>query len=101
MEKQLNITYRFLSLQELDFLFLKTFNRYQITNKVWYKDSQQYNIKEDYFVEEWNEENKKQVILSLQNCLQEGGAVISAKHQGEVVGFANIENEFLVVVDSI
>lgn len=94
MENQLNIQYRFLSLQEIDLQFLKTFNRYQVTNKVWYKDGQQYNIKEDYFVDEWNEVKKKQVILSLQNCLKVGGAVLAANHQGKVVGFANIENHF-------
>ncbi len=94
MENQINIQYHFLTLQELDLHFLRTFNRYQVTNKVWYKDGQQHNIKEDYFVEEWNEEKKKQVMQSLQNCLNVGGAVIGAYHQGEVVGFANVKNQF-------
>ena len=45
-------------------------------------------------MEEWTDGKKEQVIQSLQNCLKLGGAVISAIHQGEVVGFANIENLF-------
>ena len=94
MDHQINIKYHFLSLQELDLQFLKTFNRYQVTNKVWYKNGQQYNIKQDYFVEEWNEEKKIQVIQTLQNCLKLGGAVIGAYHQDDVVGFANVENQF-------
>jgi len=94
MENQIKIQYRFLSLRELDVQFLKTFKRYQVTNKVWYKDGQQYNIKEDYFVEEWTDDKKIQVIQSLQNCIKLGGSVISADYQGQVVGFASIENQF-------
>lgn len=94
MEKQINIQYKFLTCIDLDLHFLKTFNRYQVTNQVWYKNDQQFNIKEDYFVEEWNEEKKKQVIQSLQLCIKSGGAVLGAYHNGNVVGFANIENDF-------
>lgn len=94
MENQIKIQYKFLTLIDLDVNFLKSFNRYQVTNHVWYKDDQQFSIKEDHFVEEWNDEKKKQVIQSLQDCIKAGGGVVGAFCDDEVVGFANIENNF-------
>lgn len=87
-----NIEYRTLELEDFKSTLLEKFNRYQETRRVWFKEHQnKYNIKEDYFVEEWDDIKKVLVIKALQNCIISGGCVIGAFVDGHIKGFASIE----------
>lgn len=93
MENNINIKYRTLDSGDLGSDLLKKFNRYQETNRVLFKENHQYNIKADRFVEQWDEEKKKLVIQSLQNCIISGGIVIGAFTDSDLIGFASVEGE--------
>lgn len=93
MKKEHHITYKVLGLGDLDPTLLKKFNRYQETNRVWFKENDQYNLKDDRFVEQWNDEKKTLVINSLQNCVKSGGIVIGAFADRDLVGFVSVEGE--------
>ncbi|MBO9131480.1 GNAT family N-acetyltransferase [Bacillus sp. 165] len=93
MEKNNNIMYRELHLDDLNAALLKTFNRYQETKRVWFKDNEQYKLKADYFTEQWDDEKKELVIHSLRHCVKTGGSVVGAFIRTNLVGFANVEGE--------
>ncbi len=88
----MRIICKVLKLSDLLNTFLTKFNRYQETKRVWFKENHQYSIKNDYFVEQWDEEKKQQVIQDLRKCIQSGGSVIGAFFLGDVVGFVNVES---------
>jgi GNAT superfamily N-acetyltransferase len=73
---------------------LQGFNRYQVTTRVRYLDNDRYSYKDDYFIENWDEQKKIEVIRILQRCIDEGGIVVGAYVDGKLIGFANIENTF-------
>jgi ribosomal protein S18 acetylase RimI-like enzyme len=93
MKKFNNVKFKILDRNNLETSLLETFNRYQETNRVLFKENDQYSFKEDHFVEQWNDEKKALVIQSLQNCVQSGGVVIGAFVDSNLVGFASVEGE--------
>lgn len=90
---QNEIKYRFLNELDCHPSLLNTFYRYQETKKVWFNHQGDYSIKEDFFIDEWDDEKKRKVIQSLKSCIQNGGVVIGAYGQDNLIGFANIEGE--------
>lgn len=74
---------------------LKDFQRYQVTRQVRYKGGGKYGIKDDYFVDQWTAAQKVRAVQDLRKCLELGGFVAGAIHDGTLVGFANVENEAL------
>lgn len=89
------INYRVLELSDLDFDILKKFNRYQETNNTYYKKSDGYSIKKNYFTDNWNDKQKKDVVQWLRRCIISGGAVIGAFDEDLLVGFANVEGDLI------
>lgn len=94
MKKNINVEYRALDLAGLDSSLFKKFNRYQETKRVWFKDKDQFSLKVDHFVDQWNDEKKTSVLLELHNCVKSGGVVIGALVENDLVGFANVEKKF-------
>lgn len=88
-----DIEIRILGIADLHPDVLEKFNRYQVTNRVKYKQKDQYFYKEEHFVEYWDEQKKKQVIQYLQKCISKGGFVAGAFINNLLIGFANIENK--------
>jgi ribosomal protein S18 acetylase RimI-like enzyme len=90
-----NINYKFLNPMDLCSDLLKSFDRYQVTNQVYYKDTEkeQYRLKYDQFVEQWDAEKKKQVIADLYRSITLNGFVAAAFLEVEMIGFANVEGE--------
>lgn len=74
---------------------LKDFQRYQVTRQVKYLEQGEYQIKDDYFVDEWTAAQKLCAVQDLRHCLAEGGFVAGAIAAGALVGFANVENLLL------
>lgn len=88
-----NINYKFMDVSSLQSINLKSFNRYQETNRVWYKDNDQFSIKVDHFVEQWDDDKKTLVLQDLKKCVMSGGIVVGAFLEGNLIGFANVEGE--------
>jgi ribosomal protein S18 acetylase RimI-like enzyme len=86
-----NINYKIMDLTSLQSTNLKKFNRYQETNHVWYKDKDQFSLKADHFVEQWDDDKKTLVLQDLQECVKKGGIVVGAIIEGDLIGFANVE----------
>lgn len=89
-----DIVYKILTIEDLVDDLLTNFRRYQETNFVWFKEDDQYKVKEDYFVDYWDGEKKVQVIHSLRQCIVNGGFVVGAFEGKHLIGFANVEGEF-------
>jgi GNAT superfamily N-acetyltransferase len=87
------ITYKLMDLIILQTTSIKKFNRYQETNRVWYKDNEQFKIKPDHFVEQWDDDIKILVLQDLQQCVNSGGIVVGAFLEDDLIGFANVEGE--------
>ncbi|QOR67789.1 GNAT family N-acetyltransferase [Cytobacillus suaedae] len=89
-----DIVYKLLTIEDLTNDVLLNFQRYQETNFVWFKEDDQYKVKEDYFVDYWDGEKKAQVVQSLCQCILNGGFVIGSFIGKQLIGFANVEGEF-------
>ncbi len=89
-----NITIKVLSSNDLNEHSLSNFIRYQETSFVRYEKNGQYLIKEDHFIDDWNLIKKKQIIKHLIDNIYEGGIVIGAFFDAELVGFLCIESVY-------
>jgi N-acetylglutamate synthase-like GNAT family acetyltransferase len=78
---------------DLPLNILKNFNRYQETKKVVYKSGNQFTMKDDQFIDEWNETKKMEVVQSLIQCIDAGGIVVGAYYDNKLIGFASVEAE--------
>lgn len=85
------ITCKVLDLEDLNSRFLSEFNRHQVTEQVWFQDQDEYKLKLDHFIDEWDDDKKAIVIEDLRRCVSQGGKVIGAYEKDGLAGFANIE----------
>ncbi|MBY6037514.1 GNAT family N-acetyltransferase [Fictibacillus nanhaiensis] len=81
-----------LNVDDLHEDFLEKFDRYQVTNQVWFNDNNKYKVKADHFTEQWDTQKKEFVTESLRKCVNRGGVVIGIFHDKQLTGFANVEN---------
>lgn len=88
-----DIIVRLLDTSDLHEDALKFFNRHQVTNRVRYKDSDTYLYKDDYFVDDWDEQKKQKVVSELLQCIATEGIVTGAYHKDRLIGFANVEGK--------
>ncbi|WP_408011839.1 GNAT family N-acetyltransferase [Pseudalkalibacillus sp. A8] len=63
-------------------------------DQVWYKENDQYAIKTDHFIEDWDENKKRLVLQELRNSIQYGGIVAGSFSEAPLIGFASVEGEF-------
>lgn len=89
-----NIEIRFVENADLHENTLQSFNRYQVTKRVKYKENDRYLFKDDYFIDNWDEQKKRQLVLLLKQYITAGGIVAGAFKNNELVGFAAVENNF-------
>lgn len=74
---------------------LKYFNRYQEVNLVWRIIDGEKVLKENRFIEEWDENLKQEIINEdFTICLKHGGAVYGAFHGGKMIAFAALLHDF-------
>ncbi|WP_078378506.1 GNAT family N-acetyltransferase [Sutcliffiella halmapala] len=74
--------------------FLQSFNRYQETKHVYVYNGRNLTLQQEEFTDEWDEAKKRQIVAHLRETVKSGGAVISARQNGRVIGFSVIEPEF-------
>lgn len=89
----MKIKYRKLKKRELCLELFHSFDRHQEVTHCYRKEEGKWVIKEIAFVEEWGEEEKKELIECLKRTIDTGGAVWAAFVKGVCVGFASIESK--------
>ncbi len=74
---------------------LKDFNRYQDVKRCWRKENGDRILKDIPFVEQWEDNEKKETVETLKRCIELGGSVFGAFTGGCLVGFASVDREFI------
>jgi predicted N-acetyltransferase YhbS len=82
---------RRLGLEDLPDDALKSFDRFQLTERVRRRDLYGHVIKDTRFTDDWDEEEKVELVRSLRRCLEKGGCVAGAFMGGVLLGFASVE----------
>lgn len=91
MEKE-DIIIKELNLSDIDKSLLNNFNRYQEVQRCWRKEDSKWILKDNPFIEVWNDDKKQQVIKGLYSCTEQGGVVLGAFHDNKLIGFSSIGN---------
>jgi len=87
------VVIRELKKYEINLPLFSNFNRYQEVTKCWRKIEGEWKIKEISFVDNWDENQYKELVKYLLNTVDTGGTVWGVFKE-ELVGFASLENEF-------
>lgn len=82
------------NLYEIPWDFLKDFDRYQEVKRCWRREEGMWVLRDVPFVEQWNDEDKWEIVSELRQIAQDGGLVLAAFSREECpVGFAAVERE--------
>ncbi len=73
---------------------LDSFNRYQQVTRSWRKENNQWVLKDNPYVEDWDLDKKRNVTRELSDCAGHGGVVFGAFCGGKLVGFATLASRF-------
>jgi len=72
---------------------LEHFERYQEVKKCWRKENGAWKLKDISFIEQWDTTEKSEIIDEFIDCLQNGGVVLGAFKENQLIGFSSIINE--------
>ena len=81
-----------LNLNDINKALLDSFSRYQKVERCWRKDDGKWVLKDNPYIEDWNNEEKQQIINGLYLCRQQGGIVLGAFFNNRLIGFSSIGN---------
>lgn len=85
------IQYRTLSAEEICPALFQHFIRHQVVTKCWRRENGTWIIKDDPFIDNWNEQDYQFLISCLKNTIQTGGFVYAAFSQNMLKGFVSVE----------
>ncbi|MDD6884503.1 MAG: GNAT family N-acetyltransferase [Eubacteriales bacterium] len=85
------IEYRTLELPQLEEGMLSSFDRRQEVRECWRRIAGAWTLVPQPFTEDWTSEDKAKVVEYLRETRKKGGAVIAARENGQLVGFASVE----------
>lgn len=88
---KMGIVYKSLGNQHLSDHILKEFNRYQEVKRCWRKENNKWYLRDIAFIEQWNEQDKREIIQSLRETIAGKGVVYGAFEENILVGFASVE----------
>ncbi|WP_214784570.1 GNAT family N-acetyltransferase [Exiguobacterium sp. S3] len=78
----------------LDPNFLNTFERFQETHRIYAVDSNgELYQKDEYYIDEWDDAKKKQVIEILNYYIDRGGVVVAIQNDKTLLGFAGLNGQ--------
>lgn len=87
------IEYRNLSEGEINRELFSHFIRHQTVTRCWRREDDRWVIKNDPFIDDWNEKDYKILISCLKNTVTTGGFVYGAFCHGILKGFVSVEAE--------
>ena len=91
----MKIVLKKLEAQDIREDFLDTFNRYQDVKKCWRKEKGEWVLKDIAFIEEWDMQDKIEVIHSLIETIVGQGSVFGAFKNEDLVGFSSVEGKLI------
>lgn len=80
-----------LNVEEIEVTLFEHFERYQNVTKCWRKVEGEWVIKDIAFLEQWGEEDYKELVSCLKNTVSTGGVVFGVFVDDYLKGFASIE----------
>lgn len=86
------ITYRKLSLQEIDRELFSQFHRKQEVTRCWRKVEGEWVVKDIAFTDDWTEQDYAFLVSCLRNTLSAMGLVAGAFYEGKLKGFVSVES---------
>ncbi|MBC5581130.1 GNAT family N-acetyltransferase [Anaerofilum sp. BX8] len=66
------------------------FLRRQNVTKCWRKENGEWTVKDDPFIDDWSESDRRALLVHLRELLAAGGFVCAAFDQGRLKGFASV-----------
>lgn len=85
------ITFDTVLKEDIDASLLYGFERYTETHQVYVMKENKLDIKDDYFVETWDQKKLEEIAMYLHDCASRGGVVIVGRENNKVVAFGNLE----------
>ena len=83
--------YRNLQAEEVERSLFDDFIRRQIVRKCFRKEQEKWVIKDDPFIDDWSEEDYRELILHLRSVISDGGFVKGAFYRGRLKGFVSVD----------
>lgn len=87
------ITYRQLTLKEINRKLFKDFIRRQVVTDCLRKENDEWVIRSDPFIDDWSEEDYSFLVSCLKNTVKTGGFVYGAFYEGALKGFVSVESD--------
>ena len=91
MEEKM-LTYRALLENEICRRLFLPFIRRQTVTKCWRRGNGQWTVEDDPFIDDWTEDDYKELIFNLQKTARSGGFVYAAFYNGQLKGFVSVES---------
>lgn len=88
----MEIQYRNIEKQEVDRAFFRDFIRHQVVVKCLRRKGDDWEIRDDPFVDDWSEEDYQTLVSCLRHTLETGGFVYGAFCGGRLKGFVSVES---------
>lgn len=87
------IEYRNLIKDEINIELFSHFIRHQTVVKCWRKENGEWIIKDDPFIDDWNENDYQILVSCLKNTVITGGLVYAAFYNDVLKGFISVESK--------
>lgn len=87
------VDYRKMLKKEIDMDLFKNFRRRQVVTKCLRNIDGHWIVKDDPFIDDWGEEDYKELVSCLINTVDTGGAVFGAFCSGILKGFVSVESK--------
>ena len=71
---------------------LAHFERYQESPRNWHKKDGRWVLRDEMFIEDWDNEKKIKIINGLRKDVEDGGSVLGAFWQNKIIGFASVRS---------
>lgn len=84
------ITYRRITENEIGRELFRYFIRHQAVTDCWRRDNEKWTIRYDPFIDDWTEEDYRELITELQETVRSGGLMYSAFCNGQLKGFVSV-----------
>lgn len=85
--------YRVIAETVIDRELFSDFRRRQVVTDCWRRVDGEWVIRSDPFIDEWSEEDYRELIFCLRNTLRTGGIVYGAFEENLLKGFVSVEAE--------
>lgn len=86
------IQYKILSEEEICLALFQHFIRHQVVTKCWRRENGAWIIKDDPFIDNWNEKDYQMLVSCLKNTVRTGGFVYAAFLENKLKGFVSVES---------